>query len=404
MYLFSQQRPVRKLNIGIATPAEARAMRQAKGRDDVTSAGRNTFSRRHSQSTYRMSSRDRNPEALSVPAQGDDLRARIDGYLSDRLGRPVRVSSLRRYPSGFSWITYGLTIDAPGVEGVSDLILRLGPPTGLFAPYSAASEFLALKAVEGKGVPSARALLWSDDRSIFGAPFLLSAKAAGAAPIPWGDGAAMSDARRQSLGEQFADALGVLASIDWRDTGLGALNPGVNRETSATLQIDLWEAKYLKWRLRSYPMIHRTFNWLRERQPVAPRVSIVHGDYRLGNFLEEEGRITAILDWELVHLGDPHEDLAWFCLPQYRGGSALMGKLIERAELYRRFEAKSGIRVSDELMQFYTIFSLLKLALTYLAGIAVFERGGLQDIRMAAIGTQLFPTLRQIEKALQAAA
>ena len=70
----------------------------------------------------------------------------------------------------------------------------------------------------------------------------------------------------------------------------------------------------------------------------------VHGDYRTGNFLESGGRITAILDWELVHLGDPLEDLGWVCMRSFRGRSPYMCHLIERPRLYERYEELSGSR------------------------------------------------------------
>ena len=78
-----------------------------------------------------------------------------------------------------------------------------------------------------------------------------------------------------------------------------------------------------RWAMRPYPLADYGIRWLKAHQPEAPCVTIVHGDYRTGNFLEVGGRITAILDWELVHLGDPHEDLAWVSLPMYKGGSPL---------------------------------------------------------------------------------
>ena len=148
-------------------------------------------------------------------------------------------------------------------------------------------------------------------------------------------------------------------------------------------------------------MMHRAIAWLRANAPRAPRLSIIHGDYRLGNFLECDGRITSILDWELVHVGDPHEDLAWLCLPQYRQGSPLMSKLIERDELYARYTAQTGIPIESASMHYYTLFSFFKLAATHMAGVYAFQRPGCRDLRMAAIGTQIAPTLRQIEKLMQ---
>lgn len=340
------------------------------------------------------------------PDLGDEtgLLHRLAAYLHAQLGRAVPLSGVRRFASGFSWITIGFTIPAPGINGVTALILRLGPAQGLFAPYSAAPQFFALQALEGSDVPAPRAFFWSDDASILGAPFFISELVRGDAPIPWSPAGGMSDALRDALGLHFTDAIAGLHNIDWTGTGLAAFGQGITLHNAAARQIDEWEANYQRWRLRAHPMIHYATRWLRANLPVAPRVAIVHGDYRLGNFLAIGETITAILDWELVHLGDPHEDLAWACLPQYRNGTTLMSRLIARDTLYARYEAKTGIKVDTTTMQFYEIFSLYKLAITHMAGVAVFQRNDFHDMRMPAMGTQIAPVLRQIEKALEAMA
>ncbi len=333
-----------------------------------------------------------------------DLSARLEAHLAHLLGRPVTTSGWKQYPSGFSWSTYGLSIAPPGFAGVTDLVLRSGPTNGLFAPYSAAPQFEALKAVEGTAVPAPRAFTWSDDSAILGAPFFLAEKSPGVTVIPWDDGAAKSNgaSSRSGIGEQFADILGELHALDWTRTGLARFAEGLTRENTAARALDEWERGYRRWATRPHPMMHKVLAWLRAHAPVAPRLSIVHGDYRLGNFLEQDGRITAILDWELVHLGDPHEDLGWSCLPQYRGGTELMSQLISREELYARHEAKTGQPVQPESMHFYTIFSLLKLAAVHMAGAHAFEHKGFFDMRMPAMATQIAPVLRQLEKALDA--
>lgn len=342
----------------------------------------------------------------AIPDLEDEagLISRLETYLSSQLGRKVSVGGVKRFAVGFSWITIGFTIPAPGINGATGLILRLGPAKGLFAPYSAAPQFLSLQALEGSDVPAPGAYFWSDDSTILGAPFFISELVRGEAPIPWGPAGGMSDQLRDALGRQFTDAIGGLHNIEWQKTGLKALAQGITVENAAARQIDEWEANYQRWRLRAHPMIHYATRWLRANTPVAPRVSIIHGDYRLGNFLAIGEEITAILDWELVHLGDPHEDLAWACLPQYRAGTTLMSRLISREEMYARYKAKTGIAVDGKVMQFYEIFSLYKLAITHMAGVAVFERNDFHDMRMPAMGTQIAPVLRQMEKALEALA
>jgi aminoglycoside phosphotransferase (APT) family kinase protein len=107
--------------------------------------------------------------------------------------------------------------------------------------------------------------------------------------------------------------------------------------------------------------------WLREHLPPADRIVLVHGDYRSGNFLYDDGgRITAILDWELAHLGDPHEDLGWVVNPLFSvrgaGGERLACGLSPRDEMLARYEQATGWRVDPERLRFYEIFNNYKLA------------------------------------------
>ena len=331
-----------------------------------------------------------------------DLPQRLAAYLQTLLGKPVPLRAMRRFSSGFSWITWSFTIDPPGIEAETRFILRLGPPDGLFAPYSAAPQYFVLKALEGCQVPVPRAYAWSDDASILGMPFFISQHVDGDTPIPWG-GPAMTDEKRHGLGAQFTDALAHLHGVPWHDTGLAPFGKGVTVYNAARLQLDDWMCKYERWALHPYPMIHHALRWLRANLPTAPRVSIVHGDYRLGNFLETDGRITAILDWELMHLGDPVEDIGWLALPQYRAGTKLLSALVAPDEFYQRYENIAGFTVDPRALTYYGVFNLLKLAITHMAGVSAFERNGFSDMRMPAMGTQIFPVLRQLEKALEAA-
>ena len=339
--------------------------------------------------------------ADGAAAATSDLRDRLQTWLRTVRGPAAVVSALKQYPSGFSWITNGFRLEMAGSPS-EDLILRLRPSNGLYAPYSAEPEFAALAAMQGTPVSAPAPRHWSDDPSILGHPFLIVDKAPGEAPIPWGKDDGLSDERRTALGEQFADALGHLHAIDWQTTGLARFGDGLTVENAALRQVEDWQTNYRRWAMRPHPMLHRVFGWLKANAPVAPRLSIVHGDYRLGNFLEVDGRITAILDWELTHLGDPHEDLAWTCLPQYRGGTPLMSKLVSREDLYQRHQAICGFEITESSMRYYTLFSLVKLAVTHIAAAYAFERSGFHDLRMPAMATQIAPTLRQIEKMVEA--
>jgi aminoglycoside phosphotransferase (APT) family kinase protein len=328
------------------------------------------------------------------------LRLRLGVYLSEQTGTTVAVDRLEKFPAGFSWITYGVSVT--GFAPAAELILRLGPPYGLFAPYSAMPEFLSLSVLRSSAVPTPRAFYASDDIAILGAPFFICERVSGDTPLPWGgQGSALDGPRRESLARDFIDALAALHSFDWRPSGLAQWAERVTVDNAAALQIEEWRQRFQRWTLRPHPMAHQALAWLSKNQPKAFRVAIVHGDYRLGNFLERSDRITAILDWELVHLGDPVEDLGWAFLPQYRGGTGLVCGLVDEAEFLARYEAQSGVSVDRAALKFYIVFSLLKLALTHMAAARCFEDGRFNDMRMPAMATQIAPVFRQLEKALE---
>ena len=70
------------------------------------------------------------------------------------------------------------------------------------------------------------------------------------------------------------------------------------------------------------PVIDLACRRLRENLPISREIRLVHGDYRTGNFLYDQNGITGILDWEMAHLGDPHEDLGWAMTPLFAGEDA----------------------------------------------------------------------------------
>jgi aminoglycoside phosphotransferase (APT) family kinase protein len=304
------------------------------------------------------------------------------------------VGPLERFTAGFSWITYGCEASWRDEHGAQrrKLVLRLGPPNGMFAPYRATPEFKLLRALEGTGVPAPVAHWASDDASILGAPFLVCERVEGEAPVPWTSGGpAFAEEERLSIGGQLLKALVALHGLDWRAAGLG------EEGEPAVAQLALWEGYLRQWSSRRFPMLEWALLWLKRNPPRAPRLSIVHGDFRIGNFLVAENRITAILDWELAHVGDPHEDLGWLCLQAFRGRSPYMCHLFGREELYRRYEELSGMAVSAAAVHYYEVFGTLKLIVIHLGAAHCFETRGFNDLRMPVMGAQVPRLLLQLE-------
>jgi aminoglycoside phosphotransferase (APT) family kinase protein len=113
---------------------------------------------------------------------------------------------------------------------------------------------------------------------------------------------------RRSLGLALMDTLADLHSVDPDEVGLGDLG---RKHGYVERQIRRWMSQWESWKTRDVAVIDRLHAWLNERIPEQISTVIVHGDFRLDNTIVgyEDGRIKAVLDWELCTLGDPLADL-----------------------------------------------------------------------------------------------
>jgi len=97
---------------------------------------------------------------------------------------------------------------------------------------------------------------------------------------------------------------------------------------------------------RPNPVFAHALRWLQQHRPdpAQERLALVHGDYRLGNVIVDGRGLAAVLDWEIAHLGDPAEDLAWICLPPWRFGRIELpaAGLGTREQLFAAYQAAGG--------------------------------------------------------------
>ncbi|WP_053076717.1 phosphotransferase family protein [Caenimonas sp. SL110] len=343
------------------------------------------------------------PRALDLAPEC--LGPRLEAFLQGHWKAPVRLSNWKRFPAGFSWVTLGCSaaVQQAGAQRTVELILRIGDPKGLLAPYQARPEFMvlqALQAVPGLPVPVVHA--YSDDASIIGAPFLITGRVQGDTPMPWkGDAQGRRASDNEALSQDFTDAMAALHRVDWRGTPLGQLWAAARPDTVARDQLRHWarHAGMLDAATTAVPpQMHYAMRWLDREAPVADQVTIVHGDFRVGNFLQQDGRITAILDWELVHAGDPLEDIAWAGLRVFAAGTPRIGGLIERETFNRRYAEMAGVRLRPDVIHYYEVLGLFKSASMLMGATQRVACGSARDVRMASMGFQLASTLLEMNR------
>jgi aminoglycoside phosphotransferase (APT) family kinase protein len=165
---------------------------------------------------------------------------------------------------------------------------------------------------------------------------------------------------------------------------------GLRDLTSATRY-----AQEMELLLDSLTAPHPTFRlgvrWLRRnRLQGPPKPVVVHGDFRNGNFLVSDQGMSAVLDWEIVHLGDPMEDLAWLCLRTWRfGADDLMVGGFGKIETLRDAYESAGGTWRDEAFHWWTVARTLWWGLGLARQAQAYMDGSADSIVLAASGRRV---------------
>jgi aminoglycoside phosphotransferase (APT) family kinase protein len=164
--------------------------------------------------------------------------------------------------------------------------------------------------------------------------------------------AALSDARTR-LPEQLGRTLAAIHSVDPLVHGLDFLRTPAPGQSAAEARLNQLEAD-LQTIDEPHPALELGLRWLRIHARSTTRLVLVHGDYRVGNFVVGSEGLRSVLDWENVHRSDPHADLAWICLRSWRFGQDHLpvGGVSAREPFYAAYEAASGYPV-DRWQAFY---------------------------------------------------
>jgi aminoglycoside phosphotransferase (APT) family kinase protein len=172
----------------------------------------------------------------------------------------------------------------------------------------------------------------------------------------------LAEARRLLPG-QMAEQLARIHGLDASKIPFLA-GSGVSPAQEALARIRTLIAK-----LGSYnPALWFGLRWAEQHMPPTEQVTVVHGDYRIGNFLVGARGLHSIIDWESCHLGDPLEDLAWACLREWRygNGNLALGGIAEREPFISAYETASGRKIDRKALDFWTIVGNLRWAVTCL--------------------------------------
>jgi aminoglycoside phosphotransferase (APT) family kinase protein len=292
----------------------------------------------------------------------DDLAPRLQRYLAAHFrADDLVIENLSRIYGGASRETYRFRArySDTGVQRDRALILRRDPPASLIET-DRSTEFRAYQAFHGLGLPVPEPIALETAGAALDRPFFIMEEIENCAvasiltPDPYG-------AHREKIGEQFFSILGRIAATDPDAIGLGELEGA--RDACWRHELERWRRVIDEDEREPQPIARAAIRWLeRHPPPPAQKLTVVHGDFRTGNFLYDAvGDIRGILDWEMAHLGDPLEDLAWALDPLWsHGDPARPAGTIPRGDAIRIWQEASGLRVDPAAFAWWEIFASLK--------------------------------------------
>ena len=300
-------------------------------------------------------------------ASVDEVGSRLVPFLAARGLDDPRVSNLRRMGGGASKEQFVFDL-ATRDDAPQRCVLRMDPMEAAVIT-SRQREFEALNAVHST-LPAPKALWVDADGHALGRPALITSfvegvtKPATITSNVSGFGTVFDDALRERLSVPFLEHLVALHGVDIHAPQLASFEiPDDDETQAARWQVNWWTTVWRNDALAGIPLMGLAERWMRENLPVSLEPVLVHSDYRTGNYLFDgrSAAITAILDWELVHIGDYHQDLAWIGITSWSPvveGVRLASGLMTMNELCDRYATATGRAIDADTLYFYQVLGL----------------------------------------------
>lgn len=280
-----------------------------------------------------------------------------------------------------------LIIEGGPREGAATVVLRMSGPTGVADSHDRADEFALARKAFDVGVLVPEPLWCCQDISILGKAFSVTTRLPGEAR---GD-ILVADAHvaqfRNDIATQLGEELAKVHTIFPDNVAFHFLSLPQNPALSG---IGYYRSQLDK-RRQSYPALEWGLRWLERNAPRNFETTLVHRDFRVGNFLIDRGRVTGILDWEFAGWGNPIEDIGWLFARCWRFGNIAreLGGVADRAPFYQAYERCSGRQIDPDQVSYWELYAHLRWAMIALQQADRYLVGGELNLDAALSGHRL---------------
>jgi aminoglycoside phosphotransferase (APT) family kinase protein len=303
---------------------------------------------------------------------------RLEKVLAPIVGAGVTIDNLRALTGGASSGMWAF--DARTKDATRPLILRTRTPDAIGAGLGLEARVQALAAAAGAPVP--HVLVADDSSATLGVAFLICDAIAGET-IPRRILRGLDDNGRARLLRQCANALAAIHAAAPDAPGL--IQQDELAQTRGLLDAMGDTTATFEW----------AFRWLSTNRPAQAPLRLVHGDFRMGNLIVHDSELKAVLDWELVHIGEAYEDLAWFCARAWRFGAPASrgaGGLGSIESFLSAYEHAAGTTVDRVGIRWWLILATLRWGVICRYQAERHLSGQNRSVELATIGRRVAET------------
>jgi aminoglycoside phosphotransferase (APT) family kinase protein len=338
----------------------------------------------------------------------ENIREQFNAYVCRRIpdAENIIVNNIRRFYGGASRETFRLDLSysIKSQKVVQPLILRLEAEQGGLVETETKNEFNAYKAFYGTNVPVPKPFWLEEDKTWFNRPFLVMEEVSGCQSSVKALLEKPFERAGVKIVKTICEILGRIARVDPVEIGYKT-EEIISPDECWKRELDYWEDNINRNQMEPQPILRKAIRWLRGNPPVcAQKIGVVHGDYRAGNVLyNEAGEIRAVLDWEMCHLGDPLEDLAWLINPTWHWKKPeKVAFILPRDDAVKIWEKSSGLKADQIALGWWEVFAHVKCLAIWLQASKMFVEGRNTDPIISYAGIAAGDvTSRSLLKALE---
>lgn len=335
---------------------------------------------------------------LASASEGQLDADRLQHYLQDRFNdNSLKVTRFQSLAGGFGKQTFLFDTEGKALQG--SFVMRRDPATPLVENdcHLIDREYELIRAVHEKGFPAPDAI-WLDTRHelLPGGDFLIMNRSPGESG---GSVFAAQGEVPRDLAETLAGILARLHNLPPMES-LNACSESICAERW-DMPLDACVRRYLSDWFETFkseehlpsPTLVGQFNWLLANVPASSgRPVLLHGDMGFHNFLFDNGKLSAVLDWEFAHLGDPAEDLAYV--------RNTIGSALDWPAFMAAYQAAGGHPVDERRLHFFQVWGHVRNAAGANIASAKFASTQLDDLKLVILPHIYIPQFLRAAQAL----